>query len=979
MAGVYEYVLTLQDKMSGTMQKITGVTTDTAARFASLQAKTDSLKQHTSDFGNTIGGLKQRLDLLRSERDLIDIGDIEKVKQYDQNIATLEKRIGTLEPASRKAQTGLAGVIETAWKFNQISELFGRAAESLRNMTAPGLEFEKKMADLSAITGIAGKDLEGLGRTARKVGIESGVGAGGAVEAYKLLASQIDVSKIGIKGLNILQNETIKLAQASGMEMGDAANSLAGTINQFGLQADQASRIINVLAAGSKYGAAEIPELAQSFKVVGASASAAGLDVESTAGAIETLSKMNLKGAEAGTALRNVLLKMQTELGVDLKVTKLSDALAGLKPKMGDAAFMAKTFGAENMAAAQFLSANADMVEEMTQRVTGTNVAYEQAAINTETVSHKMAKLTAWFDNVKISIFNATKPMLSYVAATAQTFSGVAQLVPILTGMGALHDWLKTKLWLTSYAQDGVTVASRKFVIWEKMKAGALKISTAAQWVYNGAGAIGGAVMTFLKSKVEGVRNAMLGGTLGTTLMSGAMALATVAAGAFAIGLRAVGHAFKAIPIIGWIAAAIGAIVALFALLWNRSEKFRGFWYGLWEGVKAIFHNIGVFMGIVYENLIKPIFSKFGEVVAWLKESVLLPLGGFFAGIWDGIVSGLNWFGSSFSGVFEWIGGVLGAIGLRFTSFWEFTKSLFMLGAKILFWPFTLLFKLFPNLGAWMEEKVWEPIKAVFEKIAQRLGKLIEPIKKIWGKLFKGEEYKDVGDAYVEGAEKGKRKNKDSTPDQTGGIGDLMAGIDSESNASKLNPYSFSFDTNKESKDTKGPDNKKDDSLSLGVPQSYKASSDYNAIASKFGINAGDNGMVANDQPNEGEKPVKSIANRVEEISGSLKKMAAAVALPIALAVGTANASQPENNLFGHMAQTTEVYDQTEINNNDGDVRSGVSTPAKTNNQGKTITIDRFTDKIEIHIHTSDTEAGKAVADNVRDEVEKALAEILNV
>ena len=91
-------------------------------------------------------------------------------------------------------------------------------------------------------------------------------------------------------GLNTLQEKSITLAQASGMSLDAAAEALAGTVNQFGLGADQAERVINVLAAGSKYGAAEIGELAQGFKVAGASASAMGLSVEETAGALEVLS-----------------------------------------------------------------------------------------------------------------------------------------------------------------------------------------------------------------------------------------------------------------------------------------------------------------------------------------------------------------------------------------------------------------------------------------------------------------------------------------------------------------------------------------------------------------------------------------------------------------------------------------------------------------------------------------------------------------
>lgn len=973
--------------MSGTMRKLTGVTADTAARFANLQAKADSLKQHTSDFGNTVGGLKQKLDLLRSERDLIDVGDIDKIREYDKNIGTLEKRIGTLEPAARKAQSGMSGFIETAWKFNQISELFDGAARSIQNMTAPGIEFEKNMADLSAITGIAGEELKGLGKTARNVGKQSGLGASGAVEAYKLLASQIDVSKIGIDGLNKLQSETIKLAQASGMQLSDAANSMAGTINQFGLEADQATRIINILAAGSKYGAAEIPELSQSFKVVGASASAAGLNVESTAGAIETLSKMNLKGAEAGTALRNILLKMQTELGVDLRVTKLSDALAALEPKMNDAAFMAKTFGAENIAAAQFLAANADMVDEMTQRVTNTNVAYEQAAINTDTVSHKMSKLSAWFDNVKISIFEATKPMLSYISATTQSLSGVAQMVPLITGLGAAFSWLKTHLWTTTYAQDGYTIASKKFTIWEKIKAGAIKVSAAAQWIYNGAAVIGGAVMAWLKKRIDGLRKSMLGAGAGAGVMSGLMGVASVAARVFGVAIKGVSKAIYAIPIVGWIAAAISGLIALFTLLWKRSEKFRGLLFGLWESAKAIFHNIGVFFGKVYNALIKPVFDLIGAKIAWLRETVLAPLGSFFARIWGGITGGLRNMGETFSNIWGWITGMLERVGLRFTSFWDFMKSLFVTGAKIMFWPFTLLMKLFPNLGDWLEEKVWAPIKAVFEKITQRIGKLIEPIKKIWGKLFKGEEYKDVSEQYAKGEEKGKKHYRDEQErkkkEESGGIGDLMAGIEGESNALNLNP-AINIDGGKGEKSGTGMDTGKG-GPSLGVPM-YNQSSGYLAVASKFGQAPGANEPGMDKPENPTEKPVKTIAARVEEIGGSLRKMAAVAAIPVAMTMGAAGAQAKmpsyaqENQLANHVTEVTETINSPgmAIDNSRTDNRNR-TTHNTTNEQGKTVYIDRFTDKIEINVSGNDDQTSAATAERIRDEVEKALAEILNV
>lgn len=352
-------------------------------------------------------------------------------------------------------------------------DLLERSGRAMQSLAAPGVAFEQGMADLSAITGITGKNLDFLGDQARKAGRQSGLGAAQAVNAYKVLASQIEVSKIGMDGLNTLQAKTITLAKASGMDIESAALSLSGTINQFGLEASEAERVINVLAAGSKYGAAEIPELAQSFKVVGAAANAAGLSVEQTAGAIEVLSKNNLKGAEAGTALRNIVLKMQTTLGVDFKKTSMSEALDLLRPKLNDATYLSKVFGMENVAAAQFMITNSAAVQEMTDKVTGSNVAQEQAAIRSQTMADRMAVIRENVENLKIGFFNMTGGVVGYVGVIGEMAGGFANLIPLLKGMSSCILYL--------------TKMQNLQAIWTNIVSVATLAWTGVQWALNAA------------------------------------------------------------------------------------------------------------------------------------------------------------------------------------------------------------------------------------------------------------------------------------------------------------------------------------------------------------------------------------------------------------------------------------------------------------------------------------------------------------
>lgn len=498
-------------------------------------------------------------------------------------------------------------------KMNQTAELFDKMGAAVTQITTPYREFEQSMADLSAITGTTGADLERLGKIAREVGVTSGLGATGAVDAFKLLASQIDVNTIGLDGLVELQNKTITLAQASGMSLTDAANSMAGTINQFGLQASEAGRVINVLAAGSKYGAAEIPELAQSFKVVGAAANAAGLSVEQTAGAIETLSKNNLKGAEAGTALRNIMLKMQTSLGVDFRKTSFSEALTDLKPKLQDATYLSKLFGMENIAAAQFLIANADMVEQMTAKVTGTATATEQAAISTDTWNHRLKIQTARFNEFFMKVTENSKGILNAIQVTSQLSSVMLSFSPLLSALG-------TGLKIIGGGFTGIVNVAKAFRMMNAaMNLG--KMATYAQLTarYGIAGRIAAV------------------GIWAKTVAVKAFNFATKTALPAFLGLIAQTWAWTAALLanpVSWIVLGIAALVAAVVVCWNKFAEFRAGVMTVWDVVKG-------FGTAIFENLVAP-FKVAIELIQMTTKALTALFSGDFKGAWEAIKEGVS-------------------------------------------------------------------------------------------------------------------------------------------------------------------------------------------------------------------------------------------------------------------------------------------------------------------------------------------------
>ena len=384
----------------------------------------------------------------------------------------VDKLDNKLEDAGQEAQqTGEKGsqafdAIDKSIRNIELTSLIQQVqmvGETLGKLASPAVDYEQSMADLSAITGSVGDELEDLKQTAREVGKASGLGASESANAFAILAGQIDVP---IEALKVLQRETITLAQAGALPLEDAANAVAGTINQFGMEASEASRVVNVLAAGSRAGGAEVVDLSESFKVAGAAANAAGVSIEETAGALEVLAQNNTKGAEAGTAMRNMLVAMQTRLGIDISQTGFAGGLRVIQEELDKlqspverTTYLAKAFGRENMVAAQFLLSNADAVEEMTTAVTGTNSAMEQAEIRNDTWAHKMEVARAKIDDVLISMTSLSGSLLPMAGIIGEQVSKFSGLIPIISAASKMLQGFSIKTALATVAQKGLNAA----------------------------------------------------------------------------------------------------------------------------------------------------------------------------------------------------------------------------------------------------------------------------------------------------------------------------------------------------------------------------------------------------------------------------------------------------------------------------------------------------------------------------------------
>ena len=333
----------------------------------------------------------------------------EALKKYDAAVSQNFRNVGNYGSALKGLGADMIGFGSAAAAFATIAAGFKSAIDANR-------EFEKSLSSLSSITGAVGEDLEYYKQQAEDIGMTTTLSASQAVEAFKLMGSAAPELLKNREALAATTREAVTLAEAAGIELPQATQALASTMAQFNLPATEANRIINALAAGSKVGSTEIPQLTEAMDKAGLTAKNFNVSVEESVAAIEVLGKANIKGAEAGTALRNVLLTMSTvealppmaqeqmeKFGVDLSVVAdksipVQERMQELAKITGDATAMVKVFGKENVNAAGALLQNIDLFEEYTAGVTGTNTAMEQASVNVDNLDGDVKSLSSVMD-----------------------------------------------------------------------------------------------------------------------------------------------------------------------------------------------------------------------------------------------------------------------------------------------------------------------------------------------------------------------------------------------------------------------------------------------------------------------------------------------------------------------------------------------------------------------------------------------------
>lgn len=502
------------------------------------------------------------------------------LKQHRQEIkgVTAETKKATVSVGSMVDWFNrFGGVILSVIGFLTGFTLALRAIRDERN------KLEESQAGLKALTGLDDDSISWLTEQAKtlsttmtKEGLRVRQSAAEILDAFMLVGSAKPELLGDKEALKAVTEEAMRLqAAAKDITLNEAVDSLTLSLNQYGAAADQAGRFTNVLAAGSQAGSANIASQAKAIRNAGTAAASANVPIEQTVALIETLAYRGIKDEVAGTGLKKFFLILQT--GADEtnpKIVGLDKALENLKNKNMDAGAIKKMFGEEGYNTASVILQNTEMVKDFTAAVTGTNVAYEQAAINSDTAQ---AKLEQARNKMKLAAIDLGEKLNLALTVSTNMLTNVIKYLPGLIDW--CNKWGDTILYVASciaiytLRTKASTIAT---TVWNTVT----KTATALQLAYGIAiNTVSGYTVTSF-TQLRRLSTLMTGHNIllktvrvSTYLFAGAMQVLQGRVDLAAKSIRAAWAVMRLSPV-GWLSTALFAGGAAFVYLYRRTHEY---------------------------------------------------------------------------------------------------------------------------------------------------------------------------------------------------------------------------------------------------------------------------------------------------------------------------------------------------------------------------------------------------------------------
>lgn len=516
------------------------------------------------------------------------------------------------------------------------------------SIVSTGASFERTL--MSAVARFPGEirrgseEFENLRKAAERVGATTEFDAQQAAGALNVFAAAGFTAQQAIASLAGAGD----LATVSGLSLDQAASTAADSLGALGLQTQDATqlalnltRVNDLFARTTGLANTSATEMAEAVKVGGNVAMQSGASIETFGALVAAMARSNIKGAEAGTAIRNMFAKLQRpsaeasrvmrRLGVDVadssgnmrSMESIIGDLARSTAGMGEVArneAIANIFGLEAMPAvlAAMNAGEAGLANMRTQLEQSQGAAANMAATMRDTAAGDIDGFTSAVDGVKTAIFGLVS----------------GPLRDVLKGM---TDW----------------------------------IAANTEWISSGIGGFVQGIADNFSTLVQRMKGVAV-------FAGGLLAIAAgirIAAAATAAWNVAVGILNGTIMLNPFVAVAV-AIVAAIALIVAYWPEISGFFQRMWDKAKSVGSAIGSWFSEKWaaiktgvSSLASAISSAFSAAWEWVVSTstgvydrivgVFDQLRGFFAGLWSSVA---ETFTSILGGIMDRISSVVSTV-----------------------------------------------------------------------------------------------------------------------------------------------------------------------------------------------------------------------------------------------------------------------------------------------------------------------------
>lgn len=293
-------------------------------------------------------------------------------------------------------------------------------------------DFDKTMRQVGAAAGSPKSELKTLNNLALQLGKDTSFSAKQAADAM------LNLVKGGITPAQVqagVLKETLTLAAAGGLDLGDAAKYMIQGLNTFHLKAGDAGKVAAALAGGANASTADVNDLGYALSQVGPSAFNASVDINETVGALAAFANAGIQGSDAGTSLKTMLARLvpttdkakgtMEDLGLKFVnangsfkslteiAQQLQDHLKGLSEEQRAAAIQT-IFGSDAQRAATILmNEGATGLQKYITATKNQAAAQKLAKTNTEGAAGAVEQFSGSFDTLLIKAGQLTAPFVT--------------------------------------------------------------------------------------------------------------------------------------------------------------------------------------------------------------------------------------------------------------------------------------------------------------------------------------------------------------------------------------------------------------------------------------------------------------------------------------------------------------------------------------------------------------------------------------